>query len=61
VIGLEGREIYNTFHFGEGEVDKLEVLLKMFEDYYIPKTNGTVIRHRFNTGVQGHSEALISM
>jgi hypothetical protein len=28
VIRLEGREIYNTFHFGEGDVDKLEVLLK---------------------------------
>jgi hypothetical protein len=48
VIGLEGREIYNTFHFGESEVDKLEVLLKKFEDYCIPKTNVTVIRHRFN-------------
>ena len=41
VIGLEGREIYNTFHFGESEVDK-------FDDYCIPKTNVTVIRHRFN-------------
>jgi hypothetical protein len=58
VIGLEGREIYNTFHFGEGEVDKLEVLLKKFEDYCIPKTNVTVIRHRFNTRVQGHSESI---
>ncbi|CAC5360616.1 unnamed protein product [Mytilus coruscus] len=28
VIGLEGREIYNTFNFGENEADKLEVLLK---------------------------------
>jgi hypothetical protein len=58
VIGLEGREIYNTFHFGEGEVDKLEVLLNKFEDYCIPKTNVTVIRHRFNTRVQGHSESI---
>lgn len=32
VIGLEVREIYNTFRFGEGEVDKLEVLLKKFEN-----------------------------
>ncbi|CAC5425541.1 unnamed protein product [Mytilus coruscus] len=31
VIGLEGREIYNTFNFGENEADKLEVLLKKFE------------------------------
>ncbi|CAC5421152.1 unnamed protein product [Mytilus coruscus] len=37
VIGLEGREIYNTFNFGENEADKLEVLLKKFEDYCIPK------------------------
>ncbi|CAC5365632.1 unnamed protein product [Mytilus coruscus] len=26
VIGLEGREIYNTFNFGENEADKLEYL-----------------------------------
>lgn len=33
VIGLDGREIYNTFNFGEHEADKLPVLLKKFEDY----------------------------
>ncbi|VDI62424.1 Hypothetical predicted protein, partial [Mytilus galloprovincialis] len=45
VIGLDGREIYNTFNFGEHEADKLPVLLKKFEDYCIPKKNVTVIRH----------------
>ncbi|CAC5409350.1 unnamed protein product [Mytilus coruscus] len=58
VIGLEGREIYNTFNFGENEADKLEVLLKKFEDYCIPKKNVTVIRHRFNTRVQNPSESI---
>ncbi|CAC5418952.1 unnamed protein product [Mytilus coruscus] len=58
VIGLEGREIYNTFNFGENEADKLEVLLKKFEDYCIPKKNVTVIRHRFNTRVQNSSESI---
>ncbi|CAC5398679.1 unnamed protein product [Mytilus coruscus] len=49
VIGLEGREIYNTFNFGENEADKLEVLLKKFEDYCIPKkkcySNQTSFQH----------------
>ncbi|CAC5393322.1 unnamed protein product [Mytilus coruscus] len=58
VIGLEGREIYKTFNFGENEADKLEVLLKKFEDYCIPKKNVTVIRHRFNTRVQNPSESI---
>ncbi|CAC5421262.1 unnamed protein product [Mytilus coruscus] len=58
VIGLGGREIYNTFNFGENEADKLEVLLKKFEDYCIPKKNVTVIRLRFNTRVQNSSESI---
>ncbi|CAC5362482.1 unnamed protein product [Mytilus coruscus] len=49
VIGLEGREIYNTLNFGENEADKLEVLLKKFEDYCIPKkkcySNQTSFQH----------------
>ncbi|CAC5370552.1 unnamed protein product [Mytilus coruscus] len=48
-VAMEGREIYNTFNFGENEADKLDVLLKKFEDYCITKKNVTVIRHRFNT------------
>ncbi|CAC5373079.1 unnamed protein product [Mytilus coruscus] len=56
VIGLEGREIYNTFNFGENEADILDVLLKKFKDYCIPKKNVTVIRHRFNTHVQSSNE-----
>ncbi|CAC5396265.1 unnamed protein product [Mytilus coruscus] len=52
------REIYNTFNFGENEADKLEVLLKKFEDYCIPKKNVTVIRNRFNTRVQNSSESI---
>ncbi|VDI46803.1 Hypothetical predicted protein [Mytilus galloprovincialis] len=54
----DGREIYNTFNFGEHEADKLPVLLKKFEDYCIPKKNVTVIRHRFNTRVQNSSESI---
>ncbi|CAC5390534.1 unnamed protein product [Mytilus coruscus] len=57
-VAMEGREIYNTFNFGENEADKLEILLKKFEDYCIPKKNVTVIRHRFNTRVQNSSESI---
>ncbi|CAC5421269.1 unnamed protein product [Mytilus coruscus] len=57
-VAMEGREIYNTFNFGENETDKLEVLLKKFEDFCIPKKNVTVIRHRFNTRVQNSSESI---
>ncbi|XP_062596544.1 uncharacterized protein LOC134257995 [Saccostrea cucullata] len=58
VIGQEGREIYNTFAFAAGDVDKLDVLIRKFEDFCIPKTNITVARHRFNTRVQGPSKRI---
>ncbi|CAC5366984.1 unnamed protein product [Mytilus coruscus] len=57
-IPRKGREIYNTFNFGEYEADKLDVLLKKFEDYCTSKKNATVIRHRFNTRVQSSNESI---
>lgn len=58
IIGLDGREIFNTFNFEANEEDKLEPLFKKFEDYCTPKKNVTVIRHRFNTRVQRQTESI---
>ncbi|CAC5382855.1 unnamed protein product [Mytilus coruscus] len=52
------RKVQLRVNFGENEADKLEVLLKKFEDYCILKKNVTVIRHRFNTRVQNSSESI---
>lgn len=58
VIGLEGREIYNTFTFAEGEKDKIGSLFAKFEDYCNPKKNVIVERHKFNTKYQMKSQSI---
>ena len=46
-IGEEGFRIYTTFTFGEQEVDKLSVLIKKFEDHFLPKENLSFERYKF--------------
>ena len=58
VIGKEGREIFNTFVFPEEEKDKFTPLLAKFENYFIPKKNVKMERHKFNTQVQGSTELI---
>ena len=58
VIGKEGREIFNTFVFPEEEKDKSTPLSTKFENYCIPKENVTMVRHKFNTRVQGSTELI---
>ena len=54
----EGREIFNTFVFPEEEKDKFTPLLAKLENYYIPKKNVKMERHKFNTQVQGSTELI---
>ena len=47
-IGKQGREIYNTFQFKEGEEMKFFVVQK-FQDYCSPRKNITFMQHKFFT------------
>lgn len=58
-IGEEPLRIFNTFEF-EDPVDRqsLEVVLKKFEDHFVPMTNETVNRYHFFTRKQGTRESV---
>ena len=49
-------DVYNTWTMTADERDKTDVLFKKFEEYCKPRKNLTVIRHKFNSPVQGVSE-----
>ena len=58
-IGPEALDVYNTFVFGpEESKDKLEDVMKRFEEYFIPKRNVTYERHCFFMRNQLQGEAI---
>ena len=48
-IGKQGREIYNTFQFEDGEKMKFKVVVQKFQDYCSPRKNITFMQHKFFT------------
>ena len=56
-IGPQGREIYNTFNFEEGEHMNFDSIIKQFDEYCLPKKNLTLIRHRFFTYTQKEGQS----
>ena len=58
IIGEEGRKIHSTWSFTEEEKDKVDILLKKFEDYCSPRVNVTLERYRFNTMTQQPNETI---
>ena len=48
-IGKQGREIYNTFQFEDGEKMKFKVVVQKFQDYCSPKKDITFMQHKFFT------------
>ena len=49
-IGERGREIYETFEFANAaDKLKLDSILQKFESYCIPRSNITIMRHKFFT------------
>lgn len=48
-MGEEAISIFNTFNFMEVEKDKIEILKKKFEDYFVPKKNLMYERYKFFT------------
>lgn len=51
-------EIYNSFNYSNEDNIVYNELVKKFEDYFVPKQNITVERHKFFTRIQGSSESL---
>ena len=52
VIGKEAQEVYKTLVFEDDEKDNYEVLVKKLGETFLPKTNVSYERYRFNTTVQ---------
>lgn len=59
MVGDEALEVYKNFQFGnEDDKMKLDIILKKFEAYCIPKRNVTFERHRFFTCLQKPGETM---
>jgi hypothetical protein len=52
VIGLDGRDIYNTMKFTEAQTDKIDVVFEKFDEYCEPRRNTIMERYKFNRQVQ---------
>lgn len=57
-IGEDAVEVFNTFTFGEDEKDKINPLLKKFEDFCNPIKNQTYERYKFHTYFQTEGETI---
>ena len=58
VAGEEALEIFNTFSLmDEGKV-KIDVVIRKFEEYCMPKKNVTYERHVFNMSSQGATKGI---
>ncbi|KAF2883942.1 hypothetical protein ILUMI_22234 [Ignelater luminosus] len=58
-IGDEAIHIYNTFKFEKDEVDKINKLIEKFEEYFKPKNNLVLERHKFFTRKQMQEETIL--
>lgn len=59
-MGPEGIDIYNTFELKAAEVNKFQVLVDKFNEYFLPKVNVTFERHKFFTRNQKSGENIES-
>ncbi|KAK5644833.1 hypothetical protein RI129_006133 [Pyrocoelia pectoralis] len=55
-IGEETLEIIETLGLTEEEKNDPKVIIKKLDEYFIPKANVSVERHKFNTRVQQRNE-----
>lgn len=58
LIGEDGMRIYNTFVFPDEDKDKLDPLIKQFDDHFNPRKNLTYVRHTFFTYRQTDGESI---
>uniref|UniRef100_A0A3B1K366 Gypsy retrotransposon integrase-like protein 1 n=1 Tax=Astyanax mexicanus TaxID=7994 RepID=A0A3B1K366_ASTMX len=56
-IGEQGREIYKTLEWGDGEKEDPFKVLDKFSSYIRPRKNKRIARHRFKQRKQGASES----
>ena len=56
-IGKQGREIYNTFQFEEGDDMKFNIVLQKFQEYCSSRKNITFMRHKFFTCKQREGQS----
>ncbi|GFO24445.1 Pol polyprotein [Plakobranchus ocellatus] len=49
ILGIEGREIFNTFEIEEANRSKIDIMFEKFDAYCNPKENLTVERYKFDT------------
>ena len=56
-LGAQGREIYKTLTWGEGEKEKPEIVLKKFETYTRPRKNKRMARHKLRLRKQSAGES----
>ena len=56
-IGEQGREVYKTLEWADGEKGDPTKVLDKFESYIRPRKNKRIARHRFKQRKQGASES----
>ncbi|XP_057290719.1 uncharacterized protein LOC130613381 [Hydractinia symbiolongicarpus] len=57
-IGPQGREIYNTFSFNDDEeAMDFDLIINKFNEYFLPKRNITLLRHKFFTYKQKEGQS----
>lgn len=56
-VGQEAREIFESFDMTEEEKNKPGEIITKFDAYFLPQTNKSIERHRFNTRVQLKGES----
>lgn len=57
IIGEEALEVFETFELSEVDSKNPKIIINKFDDYFIPKTNVSVERHKFHTRVQKDGES----
>ncbi|KAK9685286.1 hypothetical protein QE152_g38158 [Popillia japonica] len=55
-MGEDAQEIFETFELSEQKKESYKEVVKAFEDYFVPKSNPSVERHKFNTRIQRPGE-----
>ena len=56
VLGVDALVIYNSFDFGEEDKGEPKILIKHFDNHFLPKKNITFERHVFNARSQQPGE-----
>lgn len=60
IIGEEAQELFDNLGLTNDEMTNVDTVLDKFENYYVPKTNVSVERHKFNSRLQQPGETFDS-